>query len=123
MKTFHHLIDGELVAGRRHFAVIDPATGAPFADCPDATREELDRALSAAGRAFAGAWPHDEALRRRTVGAMSEALAGQAEARGRLVSQAQGNSLTHRQGEVRRAARLLRICAVEPMPVEVPPDA
>src|SRR5437667_374507 len=90
MKTFHHLIGGELVAGRRHFAVIDPATGAPFADCPDATREELDRALAAAEGAFAGAWPHDEALRRRTLGAMSEALAGQADALGRLVSQEQG---------------------------------
>ena len=119
MKTFHHLIDGELVAGRRHFAVIDPATGAPFADCPDATREELDRALAAAEGAFAGAWPHDEALRRRTLGAMSEALAGQAEALGRLVSQEQGKPLTHAQSEVRGAARLLRICAEEPIPVEV----
>ena len=119
MKTFHHLIGGELVAGRRHFAVIDPAMGAPFADCPDATREELDRALAAAEGAFAGAWPHDEALRRRTLGAMSEALAGQADALGRLVSQEQGKPLTHAQNEVRGAARLLRICAEEPIPVEV----
>jgi len=103
MKTFHHLIGGELVAGRRHFAVIDPATGAPFADCPDATREELDRALAAAEGAFAGAWPHDEALRRRTLGAMSEALAGQADALGRLVSQEQGKPLTHAQNAVRRS--------------------
>jgi len=29
--TFSHLIDGELVAGRRHFDVINPATGEPFA--------------------------------------------------------------------------------------------
>jgi acyl-CoA reductase-like NAD-dependent aldehyde dehydrogenase len=36
--TFAHLIDGELVAGRRHFDVVNPATGAPFAQCPDATR-------------------------------------------------------------------------------------
>jgi acyl-CoA reductase-like NAD-dependent aldehyde dehydrogenase len=119
MKTFHHLIDGELVAGRRHFAVIDPAMGAPFADCPDATREELDSALAAAERAFAGAWPHDEALRRRTLGAMSEALAGQADALGRLISQEQGKPLTHAQSEVRGAARLLRIYAEEPIPVEV----
>src|SRR3989442_14764961 len=119
METFHHLIDGESVAGRRHFAVIDRATGAAFAECPDATREEVDRAMAAAERAFVGAWPRDEALRRRTLGAMSEALAGQAEALGRLVSQEQGKPLTHAQNEGRGAARLLRIYAEGPIPVEV----
>src|SRR5215470_4282984 len=119
MPTFHHLIAGELVAGQRSFAVIDPATGAPFADCPDATREELDRAMAAAEQAFAGTWPRDEALRRRALGAMSDALAAQAEALGRLVSQEQGKPLQHAQNEVRGAARLLRLCADEPIPVEV----
>src|SRR5205823_5773346 len=28
--TFSHLIDGELVAGRQHFDVMNPATGAPI---------------------------------------------------------------------------------------------
>ena len=44
-QTFCHLIDGELVAGRRDFEVVNPATGAPFARCPDATREEVDAAM------------------------------------------------------------------------------
>src|SRR5262249_53103236 len=74
-----HLIDGELVAGRRHFDVINPATGEPFARCPDATRDDVDRAMSAATRAFATGWSRDEALRRRTLAHMSEALAAQAD--------------------------------------------
>src|SRR5438094_585886 len=48
--TFSHLIDGELVAGSRHFDVINPATGASFARSPDATREDLARAMAAAVR-------------------------------------------------------------------------
>jgi len=119
MPTFRHLIAGELVAGQRSFAVIDPASGAPFADCPDATREELDRAMAAAEQAFAGTWPREEAPRRRALAAMSDALAAQAEPLGRLVSQEQGKPLQHAQNEVRGAARLLRLCADEPIPVEV----
>src|SRR6058998_3789870 len=84
-QTFCHLIDGELVAGRRDFEVVNPATGAPFARCPDATREEVDAAMSAAARAFAGDWSRDEAGRRRTLAAMSEAVAAAADELGRLV--------------------------------------
>jgi len=69
--TFAHLIDGQLVPGRRHFEVIDPATGDAFASCPDATREDVDAAMAAAARAFAGSWSRDEALRRRTLSHMS----------------------------------------------------
>jgi hypothetical protein len=38
---FRHLIDGELVRRPLSFEVISPATGAAFARCPEATREQL----------------------------------------------------------------------------------
>jgi len=117
--TFSHLIDGELVAGRRHFDVINPATGAPFARCPDATREDLDRAMAAAARAFAGEWSRDETLRRRTLVHMSETLGAHADEIGRLVCLEQGKPLAQAVGEVKGAAQILRLYADEPIPRDV----
>ncbi len=117
--TFSHLIDGEFVAGRRHFEVINPATGAPFARCPDATREDLERAMAAAVRAFAGEWSRDEALRRRTLVHMSEALGAHADEIGRLVCLEQGKPLAQAVGEVKGAAQILRLYADEPIPRDV----
>src|SRR3989454_304844 len=119
MQSFSHLIDGELVSGGRDFEVVNPATGAPFARCPDATREEVDAAMGAAARAFAGEWSRDEAGRRRTLAAMSEALAAAADELGRLVCLEQGKPLAQATGEVRGAARLLKRYADEPIPREV----
>src|SRR5437867_12909639 len=84
-QSLSHLIDADLVAGRREFDVVNPATGAPFARCPDATNGEVDAAMGAAARAFAGDWSRDEAARRRTLVAMSEALGAAADEIGRLV--------------------------------------
>jgi acyl-CoA reductase-like NAD-dependent aldehyde dehydrogenase len=117
--TFTHLIDGQLAPGKRHFEVIDPATGSAFASCPDATREDVDAAMAAAARAFAGSWSRDEALRRRTLTHMSEALAGKAEEIGRLVSQEQGKPLAAATGEVKGAAQIFRLYADMPIPHEV----
>src|SRR6187431_1166420 len=76
--TFSHLIGGAFVPGTRHFDVIDPATGEAFATCPDASRGQVDAAMDAAARAFAGTWSRDEALRRRTLAHMSEVLSAKA---------------------------------------------
>jgi acyl-CoA reductase-like NAD-dependent aldehyde dehydrogenase len=117
--TFTHLIDGALVPGSRHFDVIDPSTGTPFARCPDATRADVDAAMDAAARAFAGAWAHDEGLRRRTLVHMSEALAAKAEEIGRLVCQEQGKPLAAATGEVKGAAQTLKLYADMPIPRDV----
>src|SRR5207253_11210239 len=78
MQTFCHLIDGEVVAGRHDFEVVNPSIGAPFARCPDPTREEVDAAMAAAALRARADVP---APRRRTRGARA---AG--EARGRPIN-------------------------------------
>src|SRR2546430_16970448 len=78
MQTFCHLIDGELVAGRHDFEVVNPSIGVPFARCPDPTREEVDAAMAAAALRARADVP---APRRRTRGARA---AG--EARGRPIN-------------------------------------
>jgi phenylacetaldehyde dehydrogenase len=59
------LIDGELVAARsgKTFDVYDPSTAQVIAHVPDAGREDVDAAVTAARRAFEGRWsrilPHE----------------------------------------------------------------
>ena len=50
---FAHTIDGHPAISHASFDVINPATGAPFARCPDASKAQLDEAVDAARRAFA----------------------------------------------------------------------
>ena len=52
---FALLIDGELVGSEHSLEVINPATEQIFASCPAARREHLERAVTAARRAF-GDW-------------------------------------------------------------------
>jgi acyl-CoA reductase-like NAD-dependent aldehyde dehydrogenase len=49
---FKLLIDGDLVDGADRLAVVNPATGEPFATCARADAAQLERAIAAAKRAF-----------------------------------------------------------------------
>ena len=53
-ETLALYIDGEFIGGegRRTEPVLNPATGEELGQLPHATREDLDRALAAAERAF-----------------------------------------------------------------------
>jgi acyl-CoA reductase-like NAD-dependent aldehyde dehydrogenase len=48
-----HTIAGKGERSTSSFEVINPSTAAPFANCPDASAEQLDDAIKAARRAFA----------------------------------------------------------------------
>jgi acyl-CoA reductase-like NAD-dependent aldehyde dehydrogenase len=91
MAHHHHLIDGVLEPGTREFDVVDPATGQAFTARPDATREDVDRAMAAAARVFAGSWSRDEPARRRVLARMGDVLAERAEAIGEPVCREQGS--------------------------------
>ena len=54
-QTYRLLIDGALVEGAMTMEVIDPATGATFAECARADIAQLDQAVAAARLAFS-AW-------------------------------------------------------------------
>ncbi len=58
MKSYQMLIDGEWVkAGSgKTFDVLNPATGAVMAKCPEASDHDVDRAVRAARRAFDEGW-------------------------------------------------------------------
>lgn len=57
MERFQLYIDGRFEDGAARFESTDPATGAKWADMPEAREAEVDRAVAAAGRAFrSSAW-------------------------------------------------------------------
>lgn len=98
------LIDGAIVRGGAFIEVVNPATGAPFALAPDATRAQLDRAVAAAARAFPAWSASPVAERRATVQRIAARLREHAEAIGALLTAEQGKPLRDAVGEVRRAA-------------------
>ena len=99
-------IDGEFIqgGGRVEQPVLDPATGNTIGQLPHASHADLDRALDAAGRAFA-TWRHVSPTERgailRKVGELSRARAKEI---GRNITLDQGKPLAEAVGEVLRCA-------------------
>ncbi len=54
MDRFQHYIDGQFEDGTTRFQSLDPATGQPWAEMPEATAADVTRAVEAAHRAFLG---------------------------------------------------------------------
>src|SRR5437660_3548630 len=74
LATLGHLIDGRAVRNDTTFPVHDPSTGKAFADCPQATGEQLASAIDAAERAGADWVAGGLARRQRVIGEMAAAL-------------------------------------------------
>lgn len=99
-------IDGEFIAaqGRREQDVFDPATGEPIGRLPHATREDLDRALAAAQRAFP-AWRDTSPMERSHIlRRAAELLRERAESIGRNITLDQGKPLAEGIAEAKVAA-------------------
>ncbi|MDC7745190.1 aldehyde dehydrogenase [Rhizobium binxianense] len=65
MRRFQHYIDGEFSDGEASYPSIDPASGAVWAEMPEAREGDVDRAVNAADRAlYEGAWPKMTATQR-----------------------------------------------------------
>ena len=58
MSSFCMTIGGESIRGKASFDVVDPATNEVFAQAPDCSGDELDRAMDAAEVAFQD-WSRD----------------------------------------------------------------
>jgi len=102
-------IDGEAVDGHGGIDVINPSTGAPFAQMPAATSGQIDAAFAAADRAFTD-WSADEARRRKTLLAMADAVEAATEDIVPILTAEQGKPLHEARREVRGAVLRLRYC-------------
>ena len=103
-------IDGERLEGEGAQPVLNPATGAAFAECPVCSPEQLERAMDSAAKAFVS-WREDEAARRQALLACADALQGHAGEIARTLTQEQGKPLEAATQEVIGAAVWFRVTA------------
>ena len=101
---FALLIDGEFVTTPSWLDVINPATGRIFARCPAAGREDLDRAVDAARRAFPDWRDTSYDARASRIGAFCQSVRANQESLARLLTTEQGKPLAQARDEIARAA-------------------
>ena len=121
MSQYTMTIDGKAVLGADEINVINPATGAPFAQCPACSRVQLDTAMESAQAAFRS-WRRDESARRAALLACADALRAAAPEAGKLLTQEQGKPLAKAVGEFIGASAWFKITAGLQIPVEVVQD-
>ena len=95
-------IDGQFISGegRREQDVYNPATGAVIGKLPHATRDDLDRALAAAARAFE-TWKKTSPLERsKVLRRVAELARERAQEIGRGMTMDQGKPLAESVGEI-----------------------
>ena len=120
MQHYTMLINGVQVAGESgQFDVINPATGAAFAQCPAGSLAQLDAAVNAAQAAFK-TWRHrSHALRCEHLGAIADDIEQDADALARLIVREQGKPLELAFSEVMGAAAWTRYAAGQQIDVEL----
>jgi aldehyde dehydrogenase (NAD+) len=105
-QAYSNLIDGEMVTTAKTLEVINPATEEVIGNVPACGKEELDRAVAAARRAF-GSWkktPQEE--RQKVVQGIAAAIKENADELFRLLTSEQGKPHHQAQMEIFGAAGL-----------------
>lgn len=100
---FTQTIDGRGEGSPTSFDVINPATGEAFARCPDATSEQLDRAVAAARRAFLAWRGTSQEQRRAALQAFGAAVRERTDEIAALLTREQGKPLQRAKEEIQRA--------------------
>ncbi|HWL46627.1 MAG TPA: aldehyde dehydrogenase family protein, partial [Sphingomonadaceae bacterium] len=114
-----HLIDGRLVAGNATLEVVNPATGRPFALCPEASQADLDRAVAAARRAFPAWAALGFARRRELIGAFAERIVAAADELAPLLTREHGKPVDQARLEFSVSGHHMQQLAALDLPDEV----
>jgi acyl-CoA reductase-like NAD-dependent aldehyde dehydrogenase len=93
MKRYELVIGGEKVATSEHLEIRDPATGDVVGECPVATREDLDRAVDAARKAYRSWSVTPDAERKAAVHRIADAVHAHMEELAELLTREQGKPL------------------------------
>ncbi|AUX68210.1 aldehyde dehydrogenase [Porphyrobacter sp. HT-58-2] len=121
-RDFRMAIGSALAPGAGTMAVIDPATATPFAEAPEASPADLDRAISAARAAFPGWAATPYAERAASIAALADAVERHADDFAPLLTREQGKPLAEARREVMGLATWLRAAAGMALPVTVHED-
>ncbi len=123
MSDFKLLIDGQMVSGESVMPVLNPATEEVVAQCPRASKAQLDAAVAAAKAAFP-AWaktPIEE--RRELIIKMADAIEANAGELARLLTSEQGKPLADATGEVMGMGGFFRYLGSLDLPMRVIEDS
>jgi acyl-CoA reductase-like NAD-dependent aldehyde dehydrogenase len=112
-------IDGALTGAPTTFPVYNPATKQPIAEVPNATRGQLDEAVGAAARAFAGWSATSLSERQAAVASMADRLDEHAEEVMALLTREQGKPRAGAEWEVMGSVIWLREIAGQVLPDEM----
>jgi acyl-CoA reductase-like NAD-dependent aldehyde dehydrogenase len=113
-------IGGAAAAAEEKLGVVDPATGAVFAEAPACTREQLGQAMTAAQAA--SGWGRDDEARVTALLAAADAVAAARDELAAVLSAEQGKPLQAAEFEVAETARWLSAAAGLDIPREVAQD-
>lgn len=119
MTAFKLLIDGELENGAMTMDVINPATEEVVAQCPRASKDQLDRAVAAAKAAFPQWSGTPIETRKKALLAIAEKIQSAASDLARILTQEQGKPLADATGEVYGAAAFFQYFAGIDLPVKI----
>ena len=120
---FQMLVGADLLDGSASFEVLNPATEEVIADVPDATREELDRAVAAARAAFPAWAAVSPDARRAALARLAGVVVANTDALARLLTAEQGKPHREAKAEVQGAAYWLSEVAKLDLPVTVNEDS
>ena len=116
---FHMIIDGRPAAGVRKLPAFNPATKAVIAEFPDASQEQLNEAVVAAGRAFESWRTTSQTHRAAALNGMAEILESRSDDFMALLTREQGKPRAGAAWEVGGSAHWLREIAKQSLPEEV----
>ena len=123
MNDYRMLIDGARVAGEGgHFEVLNPATETAVAQCTAGSLAQLDLAVAAARRAFAGWQLTSHAERSACLQRIADAIEQDAERLARLIVSEQGKPLALAFSEVMGGVAWTRYAAAQEIPFELIED-
>jgi acyl-CoA reductase-like NAD-dependent aldehyde dehydrogenase len=118
-RDFAMTIGGALEASSGSIPVINPADGKVFASAPDASREQLDRAVIAAQTAYVTWRSTPLAARRKFMNAAADIIEPEIESLARLLTREQGKPVEAAVGELKQAVQWFRHYAEVDIPVDV----
>src|SRR5258708_39968214 len=119
MSDYNLLIDGKMVPGDQTMPVLNPATEEVLAQCPRASKAQLDAAVAAAKAAFP-AWaatPIEE--RRKLVNKMADVIEANSGELAHILTSEQGKPLGDATGEVLGMAAFFRYLSSLELPMKV----
>jgi len=116
-------IGGESVVAGKTLAVVNPATGKAFAEAPDCSREDLDRAVDAARAAFKTWRRTPIEARQALVKAAGERLIAEADTLARLFTREQGRPVDAARQEILGAGAWMGAVSQMTPPVHVSEDS